>query len=80
MADRDLGRKLGQQGFAALHQRWTAEVHIPQYLVLVNRVLESKKAKASEGTLGQSHLGQVCRKCQSPSPEMAAPTAGRCSD
>ena len=60
MADRGLRRKLGQQGYAALHQKWTADVHIPQYLSLVNRVLEGKQARASEGTPRQSHMSQGC--------------------
>ena len=60
MADHDLRRRLGQQGYAALHQKWTADVHIPQYLALVNRVLEGKQARASEGTPTQSHMIQGC--------------------
>jgi hypothetical protein len=60
MADRGLRQKLGQQGYAALHQKWTADVHIPQYLSLVNRVLEGKQARASKGTPAQSHMIQEC--------------------
>jgi hypothetical protein len=60
MADRGLRRKLGEQGYAALHQKWTAGVHIPQYLSLVNRVLEGKQARASKGTTTQSHMIQGC--------------------
>ena len=48
MTDPDLRRKLGKQGYAALHQRWTADVHIPRYLSLVKGVLEGRNAKVDE--------------------------------
>jgi len=48
VTDPDLGRKLGEQGYAALHQRWTADVHIPRYLSLVKGVLEARNARVDE--------------------------------
>ena len=48
MTNPDLRRKLGKQGYAALHQRWTADVHIPRYLGLVKGVLEGRNAKVDE--------------------------------
>jgi glycosyltransferase involved in cell wall biosynthesis len=50
IADPHLRRKLGRQGHAALHQRWTADVHIPQYLALIERVLARRKSKAGDST------------------------------
>jgi glycosyltransferase involved in cell wall biosynthesis len=42
-ADPELRRKLGRQGYAAWRQRWASDVHLPQYLGLVNRVLNDKR-------------------------------------
>jgi glycosyltransferase involved in cell wall biosynthesis len=50
IADPHLRRKLGRQGHAALHQRWTADVHIPQYLALIERVLARRNSKAGDST------------------------------
>jgi glycosyltransferase involved in cell wall biosynthesis len=45
IADAELRRKLGQRGYAAFNQRWTAEAHIPRYLSLVNAARKHRNAK-----------------------------------
>jgi glycosyltransferase involved in cell wall biosynthesis len=49
--DLGLRHKLGRQGNAALHQRWTADVHIPRYIGHVERVLEGRKQKPVGSTM-----------------------------
>lgn len=51
MEDPGLRHKLGRQGHEALHQRWTADVHIPRYMEHVERVLEGRKQKAVGATM-----------------------------
>jgi len=58
VADPHLRRRLGQQGHAAFHQRWTADVHVPLYLSLITRVLESRNRKTSHATQNRIQVGQ----------------------
>lgn len=48
IADPELRRKLGQQGYAAFNQRWTADAHIPRYLSLVNAILKRRNPKVGD--------------------------------
>jgi glycosyltransferase involved in cell wall biosynthesis len=58
LADPHLRRRLGQQGHAAFHQRWTADVHVPLYLSLITRLLENQTRKADNATRHPIQLGQ----------------------
>ena len=49
--DPGLRDKLGRQGNAAFHQKWTADVHIPCYVGHVERVLESRKQQSAGSTM-----------------------------
>lgn len=48
IADAELRRELGQQGYAAFNQRWTADAHIPRYLSLVNAALKRRNPKVGD--------------------------------
>ena len=61
IADPHLRRRLGQQGRAAFHQRWTADVHVPQYLSLITRLLESRHGKAGNAARHQIQVDQDMR-------------------
>jgi len=61
MADPHLRRRLGQQGHAEFQQRWTADVHVPIYLSLIMRLLESGTRKAGNATRQQVQVDQDAR-------------------
>jgi glycosyltransferase involved in cell wall biosynthesis len=48
IADAELRQKLGQQGYAAFNQRWTADAHIPRYLSLINAALKRRNLKVGD--------------------------------
>jgi glycosyltransferase involved in cell wall biosynthesis len=37
-----LREQMGQRGYEALQQKWSAEVHIPQYLRLIKRAIATR--------------------------------------
>lgn len=44
--DPQLRQKVGQQGYEALQQKWSADVHIPRYITHVESVLAGRKQNA----------------------------------
>jgi glycosyltransferase involved in cell wall biosynthesis len=56
LLDRNLRHETGQRGYEALQKKWRAEVHIKQYMELIEEIATARKTQGVAPKIYQRHL------------------------
>jgi glycosyltransferase involved in cell wall biosynthesis len=56
LLDRNLRQEMGQRGYEVLQKKWRAEIHIKQYLELIEEIATARKEQGVAPKIYQRHL------------------------